>query len=58
MLATLFREMCGVTPLNKAKIRGFLLLLQSRAHYVGIPTAFKDIWLLLDQWSEVQVNIK
>ncbi|MFQ6662840.1 hypothetical protein Gotur_030560, partial [Gossypium turneri] len=33
MLATLYREMCGVTPPNKAKIRGCLLLLQSWARF-------------------------
>ncbi|MFQ6649531.1 hypothetical protein Gotur_022676 [Gossypium turneri] len=33
VLATLFREMCGVTPLNKAKIGGFLSLLQSWAQF-------------------------
>ncbi|MBA0776242.1 hypothetical protein Gotri_011261 [Gossypium trilobum] len=26
--------------------------------YVGIPTDFEDIRLLLDQWSEAQVSIK
>ncbi|MBA0830149.1 hypothetical protein Goarm_014694 [Gossypium armourianum] len=29
VLATLYREMCGATPLTKAKIRGCLSLLQS-----------------------------
>ncbi|KAG8489180.1 hypothetical protein CXB51_017233 [Gossypium anomalum] len=81
MLATLYREMCGVTPPNKAKIGGCLSVLQSWARfcfpflrprmnhpytfplitrwnhpasYVRIPTALEDIWLLLDQRSEVQ----
>ncbi|MFQ6647739.1 hypothetical protein Gotur_021561 [Gossypium turneri] len=31
VLATLYREMCGVMPLNKAKIGGCLSLLQSWA---------------------------
>ncbi|MFQ6643144.1 hypothetical protein Gotur_018400 [Gossypium turneri] len=30
----------------------------NEASYVRIPTALKDIWLLLDQRSEVQVSIK
>ncbi|MBA0638086.1 hypothetical protein Godav_028998 [Gossypium davidsonii] len=52
--------MCGTTPPNKAKIRGCLSLLQSWARwnhlasYVGIPTAFENIRLLLDQQSEAQ----
>ncbi|MFQ6642975.1 hypothetical protein Gotur_018048 [Gossypium turneri] len=46
--------MCGAMPPNKAKIRGYLSLLQSWVHYVGIPTALEDIRLLLDQWSEAQ----
>ncbi|MBA0876643.1 hypothetical protein Goshw_013672, partial [Gossypium schwendimanii] len=75
MLATLYQEMFGATPPNKAKIGGCLSLLQSWARfcfpflrsrvnhpytfpritiYVGIPTALKDIRLLLDQRSEVQ----
>ncbi|MFQ6631849.1 hypothetical protein Gotur_008730 [Gossypium turneri] len=29
VLATLYQEMCGVTPLTKAKIEGCLSLLQS-----------------------------
>ncbi|MBA0878167.1 hypothetical protein Goshw_030282 [Gossypium schwendimanii] len=29
ILETLYREMCGATPPNKAKIGGFLSLLQS-----------------------------
>ncbi|KAK5825885.1 hypothetical protein PVK06_020761 [Gossypium arboreum] len=33
MLATLYREMCGATPPNKAKIRGCLSLLQSWARF-------------------------
>ncbi|MFQ6658291.1 hypothetical protein Gotur_027626 [Gossypium turneri] len=31
VLATLYREMCGVTPPNKAKTGGYLSLLQSWA---------------------------
>ncbi|KAK5785009.1 hypothetical protein PVK06_039550 [Gossypium arboreum] len=69
VLATLYREMCRATPPNKAKIGGFLSLLQSWARfrfpflrpqwnhpvsYVGIPTALEDIRLLLDQRSEAQ----
>ncbi|MBA0612744.1 hypothetical protein Godav_013315, partial [Gossypium davidsonii] len=83
MLATLYREMCGAMPPNKAKIEGCLTLLQPWAQfhfpflhprvnhpytfslimrwnhlvsYVGIPTALKDIRLLLDQRSEAQVS--
>ncbi|MFQ6625283.1 hypothetical protein Gotur_005419 [Gossypium turneri] len=33
VLATLYREMCGATRLNKAKIRGCLSLLQSWAQF-------------------------
>ncbi|MBA0852273.1 hypothetical protein Goshw_003283 [Gossypium schwendimanii] len=33
VLATLYREMCEVTPPNKAKIRGCLSLLQSWAQF-------------------------
>ncbi|KAK5838287.1 hypothetical protein PVK06_007015 [Gossypium arboreum] len=33
MLATLYREMCGATRSNKAKIRGCLSLLQSWARF-------------------------
>ncbi|MFQ6643366.1 hypothetical protein Gotur_017089 [Gossypium turneri] len=33
VLATLYREMCGATPLNKAKIGGCLSLLQSWARF-------------------------
>ncbi|MBA0783113.1 hypothetical protein Gotri_000883 [Gossypium trilobum] len=33
MLATLYREMCGATPPNKAKIEGCLSLLQSWARF-------------------------
>ncbi|MBA0634189.1 hypothetical protein Godav_022345 [Gossypium davidsonii] len=50
--------MCGATSPNKAKIGGCLSLLQSWARwnhlasYVGIPTALKDIRLLLDQRLE------
>ncbi|MFQ6623942.1 hypothetical protein Gotur_003361, partial [Gossypium turneri] len=33
VLATLYREMCGATPPNKAKIRGCLSLLQSWAQF-------------------------
>ncbi|KAH1083366.1 hypothetical protein J1N35_023127 [Gossypium stocksii] len=75
MLATLYQEMCRMTPPNKAKIGGCLSLLQSWARirfpflrhranhsytfplitsYVGIPTAFEDIRLLLDQRLEAQ----
>ncbi|KAG8492204.1 hypothetical protein CXB51_009868 [Gossypium anomalum] len=68
VLATLYWEMCGATPPNKAKIGGCLSLLQSwaqfrfsylrprtySASYVGIPTALEDIRLLLDQQSEAQ----
>ncbi|KAH1083317.1 hypothetical protein J1N35_023078 [Gossypium stocksii] len=81
VLATLYKEMCGATRPNKAKIGGCLSLLQSwtrfcflflhprvdhlyifslitrwnhLASYVGIPTSFEDIRLLLDQQSEVQ----
>ncbi|KAG8496739.1 hypothetical protein CXB51_007917 [Gossypium anomalum] len=60
VLATLYREMCGVTPSNKAKIRGCPSLLQSWAQrnhlasYVGILTALEDIRLILDQQSEAQ----
>ncbi|MBA0877745.1 hypothetical protein Goshw_014686 [Gossypium schwendimanii] len=58
VLATLYWEMCGATPPNKAKIGGCLLLLQlwarwnHLASYVGIPTALENIWLLLDQRLE------
>ncbi|KAG8481738.1 hypothetical protein CXB51_026633 [Gossypium anomalum] len=58
--ATLYREMCGVTRPNKAKIGGCLSLLQSwaqwnhSASYVGIPTSLEGIWLLLDQRLEAQ----
>ncbi|MBA0625187.1 hypothetical protein Godav_010417 [Gossypium davidsonii] len=58
MLATLYREMCGATPPNKAKIKGCLSLLLSWARYVGIPAALKDVWLLLDQRLKAQVSIK
>ncbi|MBA0875779.1 hypothetical protein Goshw_006946 [Gossypium schwendimanii] len=59
--------MCGATPPNKAKIKGYLSLLQSwfsfavhiylirwnhSASYIGIPTALEDIRLLLDQRLE------
>ncbi|MBA0875532.1 hypothetical protein Goshw_023626 [Gossypium schwendimanii] len=63
VLATLYWEMCGATPPNKAKIRGCLSLLQSWARwnhpasYVGIPTAFEDVQLLLGQLSEAQLVI-
>ncbi|MBA0630561.1 hypothetical protein Godav_002645 [Gossypium davidsonii] len=57
VLVTLYREMCGTTPPNKAKIGGCLSLLQSRARSVGIPTALEDIQLLLDQRSEAQAVI-
>ncbi|MBA0878119.1 hypothetical protein Goshw_014432 [Gossypium schwendimanii] len=33
MLVTLYRDMCEATPPNKAKIRGCLSLLQSRARF-------------------------
>ncbi|KAG8496858.1 hypothetical protein CXB51_008027 [Gossypium anomalum] len=46
VLATLYQEMCGATPPNKAKIG---------ASYVGIPTTLEDICLLLDQRSEAHV---
>ncbi|MFQ6657203.1 hypothetical protein Gotur_026985, partial [Gossypium turneri] len=45
VLKILYWEMCGATPLNKAKIG---------ASYVGIPTALEDIRLLLDQRLKVQ----
>ncbi|KAK5784868.1 hypothetical protein PVK06_039407 [Gossypium arboreum] len=60
VLATLYKEMCGVTRPNKAKIGGCLSLLQSwarwnhSARYVGIPTSLEDIRLLLDQRSEAE----
>ncbi|KAK5784722.1 hypothetical protein PVK06_039249 [Gossypium arboreum] len=69
VLAILYREMCGATRPNKAKIGGCLSLLQSwaqfrfpflrprvnhSASYVGIPTSLEDIQLLLDQRSEAQ----
>ncbi|MFQ6623496.1 hypothetical protein Gotur_003288 [Gossypium turneri] len=34
VLATLYREMCGATPPNKAKIEGCLSLLQSWARFL------------------------
>ncbi|MBA0624663.1 hypothetical protein Godav_009977 [Gossypium davidsonii] len=57
VLATLYLEMCRATPPNKAKIEGCLLLLQSWSRYVGIPTAFEDKRLILDQRSEAQVPL-
>ncbi|MBA0873306.1 hypothetical protein Goshw_000641 [Gossypium schwendimanii] len=63
VLKTLYWEMCGATPPNKAKIGCCLSLLQSWARwnhltsYVGIPTALEDIRLLLDQLSEAQAVI-
>ncbi|MFQ6631846.1 hypothetical protein Gotur_008730 [Gossypium turneri] len=63
VLATLYQEMCGVTPLTKAKIEDlkyncmlkiYLIKWNHSASYVGIPTAFKDIRLLLDQRSKAQ----
>ncbi|MBA0628615.1 hypothetical protein Godav_023318 [Gossypium davidsonii] len=58
VLATLYREMYGATPPNKAKIICCLSLLQSWARYVGIPTTLEDIRFLLHQQSEAQVSIK
>ncbi|MBA0875777.1 hypothetical protein Goshw_006946 [Gossypium schwendimanii] len=55
--------MCGATPPNKAKIKGYLSLLQSwfrwnhSASYIGIPTALEDIRLLLDQRLEAHAVI-
>ncbi|KAG8502538.1 hypothetical protein CXB51_000116 [Gossypium anomalum] len=60
VLATLYKEMCGATRSNKAKIGGSLSPLQSwtrwnhSASSVGIPTSIEDIWLLLDQLSEAR----
>ncbi|KAH1039029.1 hypothetical protein J1N35_040772, partial [Gossypium stocksii] len=69
MLSKLYQEMCGATVPNKAKIGGYLSLLQSwaryrflflrprvkhSASYVGIPTSLEDIQLLLDQQSKEQ----
>ncbi|MFQ6647399.1 hypothetical protein Gotur_020780 [Gossypium turneri] len=63
VLATLYREMCGATLPNKAKIgdlkyncmlKIYLIRWNHSASYVRIPTAFEDIRLLLDQRSEVQ----
>ncbi|MFQ6643143.1 hypothetical protein Gotur_018400 [Gossypium turneri] len=63
MLTTLYWEICGATPPTKDKIGGlkyncmlkiYLIRWNHSASYVRIPTALKDIWLLLDQRSEVQ----
>ncbi|KAG8477465.1 hypothetical protein CXB51_031030 [Gossypium anomalum] len=60
-LATLYREMCGATRPNKAKIGGCLSLLQSwarwnhSASYARLATCLEDIRLLLEQRSEAQV---
>ncbi|KAG8489311.1 hypothetical protein CXB51_017356 [Gossypium anomalum] len=55
VLATLYQEMCGATPPNKAKIGGCLSLLQSRARFrfpflrprVNHPYTF----LLITRWN-------
>ncbi|KAG8473372.1 hypothetical protein CXB51_035478 [Gossypium anomalum] len=60
VLATLYKEMCGATRPNKAKIGGCLSLLQSSTQwnhsvsYVGIPTSLEDIRLLLNQRSKAE----
>ncbi|MFQ6641612.1 hypothetical protein Gotur_014812 [Gossypium turneri] len=63
VLATLYREMCEMTPPTKAKIgdlkyncmlKIYLIRWNHSASYVGIPTALEDIRLLLDQRSEAQ----
>ncbi|MFQ6662841.1 hypothetical protein Gotur_030560 [Gossypium turneri] len=62
MLATLYREMCGVTPPNKAKIRGCLLLLQSWARFrfpflrprVNHPYTFP----LIIRWNHPRVMLE
>ncbi|MBA0785097.1 hypothetical protein Gotri_000168, partial [Gossypium trilobum] len=52
VLATLYREMCGATRPNKAKIGGCLW--NHPVSYVGLPSCLEDIRLLLDQKSEAQ----
>ncbi|KAG8483083.1 hypothetical protein CXB51_022051 [Gossypium anomalum] len=55
VLATLYKEMCGATRPNKAKIGGCLSLLWNHSvSYVGIPTSLEDIQLLLDQRSKAE----
>ncbi|MBA0683857.1 hypothetical protein Goari_025484 [Gossypium aridum] len=57
VLTTLYREMCWATQPGKIKIGGCILQLQSWNHgpsHVGLPTELQDIWLLLDQRSEVE----
>ncbi|MBA0877863.1 hypothetical protein Goshw_017630 [Gossypium schwendimanii] len=73
MLATLYWEMCRVTRPSKFYIRFYnyyidlkyncmlkiyLIKWNHSASYVRIPTALKDIRLLLDQRSKAQVSIK